>query len=133
MIPLNTKNISQFYCFCSILDQVNAHLVSRRVFSKNIKNLLPGRVFALILYSVVLLIFPFFLKHFFCPYAHVVVDWRWLDYVHFKYLLRNTVNVMLNRKSFESLIICEAWKTTSQKAFPLNIKKKFMFHLSKAH
>ncbi len=31
---LNSKNISQYYCFCCILDQINAGLVSRREFLK---------------------------------------------------------------------------------------------------
>ncbi len=35
---LNSKNILQYYCFCCILDQINAGLVSRRDFFKK-KNL----------------------------------------------------------------------------------------------
>ncbi len=39
-VILNSKYISQYYCFCCILDQINAGLVSRReFFKKNIKNL----------------------------------------------------------------------------------------------
>ncbi len=33
-VILNSKNISQYYCFCCILDQINAGLVSRREFFK---------------------------------------------------------------------------------------------------
>ncbi len=37
---LNIKNISQYYCFCCILDQTNTGLVNRRdFFKKIIKNL----------------------------------------------------------------------------------------------
>ncbi len=36
---LKIKNISQYFCFCCTLDQINAGLVSRKDFFKNIKNL----------------------------------------------------------------------------------------------
>ncbi len=36
-VILNSKNISQYYCFCCILDEINAGLVSRREFFKNKK------------------------------------------------------------------------------------------------
>ncbi len=33
-VILNSRNNSQYYCFCCILDQINAGLVSRREFFK---------------------------------------------------------------------------------------------------
>ncbi len=36
---LNIKNISQYYCFCCILDKINVGLVSRREFLKKNQNL----------------------------------------------------------------------------------------------
>ncbi len=47
VIILTVKNISQFYCFVCILDQINAGLVSRREFLKKYiqnQNLLTGIV-----------------------------------------------------------------------------------------
>ncbi len=38
MVILNCKNISEFYCFCCTLDQINAGLVSRRDFFKKKKH-----------------------------------------------------------------------------------------------
>ncbi len=33
-VPLNSKNISKYYCFFCTLDQINAGLVNRRDFFK---------------------------------------------------------------------------------------------------
>ncbi len=38
-VILNSKNKFIFYCFWCILDKINAGLVSRRDFCKNVKNL----------------------------------------------------------------------------------------------
>ncbi len=48
------NDISQYYCFSCILDQINAGLVSRREFFKNIKNLTVQK-----LLTVSVLVFAF--------------------------------------------------------------------------
>ncbi len=45
---LNIKNISQYYCFCCILDQTNTGLVNRRDFFKKI--ILNGSVYHIYIY-----------------------------------------------------------------------------------
>ncbi len=58
---LNIKNISQYYCFCCILDQTNTGLVNRRDFFKKnnkknltVQKLLNGSVYIYITQSTVL-------------------------------------------------------------------------------
>ncbi len=53
---LNIKNISQYYCFCCILDQTNTGLVNRREFFKKknqnltVQKLLNGSVYHIYIY-----------------------------------------------------------------------------------
>ncbi len=57
---LNIKNISQYYCFCCILDQTNTGLVNRRDFFKKkkknltVQKLLNGSVYHIYIYIYIL-------------------------------------------------------------------------------
>ncbi len=54
---LNIKNISQYYCFCCILDQTNTSLVNRRdFFKKKKKKILLFKNFWMVVYIIYLYI-----------------------------------------------------------------------------
>ncbi len=60
---LNIKNISQYYCFCCILDQTNTGLVNRRdFFKKIIKKILLFKNFWMVVYII---------------YIYIYIIWWW--------------------------------------------------------
>ncbi len=55
---LNIKNISQYYCFCCILDQTNTGLVNRRdFFKKNNKKILLFKNFWMVVYIYIYILY----------------------------------------------------------------------------
>ncbi len=59
---LNIKNISQYYCFCCILDQTNTGLVNRRdFFKKIIKKILLFKNFWMVVYIIYIYIYIYIL------------------------------------------------------------------------
>ncbi len=54
IIILNSQTISQYYCFCCILDHINAGLGSRRAFFKNIKHFTVQNLFGSVHFMFIL-------------------------------------------------------------------------------
>ncbi len=59
---LNIKNISQYYCFCCILDQTNTGFVNRRDFFKKNKKILLFKNFWMVVYII---------------YIYIYIIWWW--------------------------------------------------------